>query len=90
MHEAMRCRVHGQVQGVSFRAAACARGSELGLMGYARNLTDGSVEVYAQGEPRALRGLRDWLAEGPALARVDRLQCEAAEFEPVTGFTVRY
>lgn len=90
MHEALRCRVHGRVQGVSFRAATCARGAQLGLAGYARNLPDGSVEVYARGELGALQRLRRWLAEGPEQARVERLECETAGLEPVEGFNVRY
>ncbi|MEJ2480094.1 MAG: acylphosphatase [Acidihalobacter sp.] len=90
MHEAMRCLVRGRVQGVSFRAAACARGDALGLQGYARNLPDGGVEVYAQGAPEALAALRRWLTEGPPLARVDGLECAEAPSEPVSGFSIRY
>ena len=90
MHEAMRCMVRGRVQGVSFRAATCLRGARLGLQGYARNLPDGSVEVYAAGSPEALATLCGWLAHGPAAARVDGLECTAAPYEPVDGFSVRY
>ena len=90
MHEAMRCLVRGRVQGVSFRAATCLRGAELGLQGYARNLPDGGVEVYAQGAPEALAALRGWLEQGPPLARVDGLECAEARPEPVSGFSVRY
>jgi acylphosphatase len=90
MHEATRCVVRGRVQGVSFRAATCLRGEQLGLQGYARNQPDGSVEVYALGAPEALAALRGWLAEGPPLARVDGLECVDASPEPVSGFSVRY
>lgn len=90
MPEALRCVVRGKVQGVAFRAATCVRGQELGLQGYARNLPDGGVEVYALGAPEALAALRRWLAQGPPLARVDGLECTAAPCEPVSGFSVRY
>ncbi|HOV02726.1 MAG TPA: acylphosphatase, partial [Dermatophilaceae bacterium] len=40
--------VRGHVQGVGFRWWARARALELGLVGYARNLDDGRVEVLAQ------------------------------------------
>lgn len=90
MHEAMRCVVRGRVQGVAFRAATCARAEELGLQGYARNLSDGGVEVYAQGAAEALAALRRWLTEGPALARVDGLECAEAQPESVSGFSIRY
>lgn len=41
--------VRGQVQGVGFRWWIRARALELGLVGTARNLDDGRVEVVAQG-----------------------------------------
>jgi acylphosphatase len=44
--------VHGRVQGVGFRWWTRARALELGLVGAATNLSDGRVEVTAEG-PRA-------------------------------------
>ena len=40
-----RCLVGGRVQGVFYRATAARRARELGIHGYARNLSDGRVEV---------------------------------------------
>lgn len=70
-------RVYGRVQGVFFRASARQEALRLGLDGYARNLPDGSVEVAAHGEARALDALAEWLRDGPQHARVSAL-------EPVT------
>jgi acylphosphatase len=44
----------GRVQGVGFRAAAKHLANRLHLQGYARNLADGSVEIYAQGKKDTL------------------------------------
>lgn len=68
----MRARfiVAGRVQGVSFRASACAEALRLGLHGHARNLADGSVEVVASGDGAALEALERWLQRGPPTARV--------------------
>ncbi len=41
--------VAGEVQGIGFRAAAYQLARELGLVGSAQNLADGTVEVYVQG-----------------------------------------
>ncbi len=41
--------VRGRVQGVGFRWWTRARALEIGLVGHARNLGDGRVEVCAQG-----------------------------------------
>jgi len=49
--------VRGQVQNVGFRWWTRSRALELGLVGYARNLRDGRVEVSAQGPQDAVRSL---------------------------------
>ena len=46
----------------------------LGIAGYARNLSDGRVEVYAIGEDAPLEELRGELARGPLWSRVDRVE----------------
>ncbi|GAB3671960.1 acylphosphatase [Salinisphaera aquimarina] len=64
--------VSGRVQGVGFRAATCDTARRLGLNGWVRNLADGRVEIMASGEQTALDSLRDWLGDGPTLARVSQ------------------
>ncbi len=44
------------------------------MRGFARNLADGSVEVFAQGEPAAVRAMSEWLKLGPPQARVDAVE----------------
>ncbi|HEX9140235.1 MAG TPA: acylphosphatase [Steroidobacteraceae bacterium] len=90
--KAQRCWVSGRVQGVFYRASAAQRATELGLCGYARNLSDGRVEVLAVGSIEALRQFTDWLAIGPTAARVSEVRIEedaAALANPPRGFTVR-
>jgi acylphosphatase len=72
---ALRCRVSGRVQGVFFRASTQRRARALGIVGYARNLPDGSVEVLAIGPASALSDLRAWLEVGPPQARVMAVDC---------------
>ena len=68
--------VHGRVQGVAYRASAARRGRQLGLVGYARNLDDGSVELVAEGDEASVTWFVAWCHEGPPLARVDRVEVE--------------
>lgn len=71
--EPLHVRVEGRVQGVGFRRFAERSAATLGLAGWARNLTDGSVEVFAVGAATALQSLRDRLVTGPPHAAVVRL-----------------
>lgn len=67
---ARRCHVAGRVQGVFFRASTRERARALGVTGYARNLSDGRVEVLAYGSCDAVEALCRWLWQGPPAARV--------------------
>lgn len=86
----LNAKVSGRVQGVGFRYFVRRAAGELDLVGYARNLPDGDVEVVAEGNAAALERLRVQLLRGPALARVTRVddhwEATTGEFD---GFTIR-
>ena len=67
-------RIYGKVQGVFFRHGTRIEAERLGIRGIARNLADGSVEVFACGDAAALLALHQWLSLGPTQARVDAVK----------------
>ena len=67
---ARRWFVRGRVQGVGYRYFAQRAAESLGLSGYARNLDDGRVEVYAAGPEKKLSELAGMLHRGPRWADV--------------------
>ena len=86
--------VRGRVQGVGFRWWTRARALELGLVGHARNLPDGRVEVQAQGERAAVEDLLGLLEEDPSTrsrpGRVDGVTTQWHQArEGLTGFVER-
>jgi acylphosphatase len=70
---ARRYLVAGRVQGVGFRWWTRSLALELGIQGSVRNLSDGSVEVIAHGDPDAMRRFQERLSRGPSGAQVDRV-----------------
>jgi acylphosphatase len=78
---ARRYVVRGRVQGVGFRWFVEREAHMLGIAGWVRNKSDGSVEVLAMGTRDQLLGLRSRLRQGPRAARVDDV--EEAEVRPV-------
>jgi acylphosphatase len=83
--------VRGRVQGVGFRYFVVQKARELGLHGYARNESDGSVEVVAQGSRVALERLLIHLQRGPSAAEVEAVDSTWRErTEHIGGFHVRW
>ncbi|KTD32878.1 acylphosphatase [Legionella nautarum] len=82
----MRCYVSGKVQGVWFRASAKEQANHLGVNGWARNLADGRVEVFACGDEGQLQLFYDWLKQGPALANVTESTRTDLPWEDYQGF----
>ena len=86
---ARRWFVTGRVQGVGYRYFAQRRALELGLRGWARNLDDGRVEVYAEGADQQLNDFRGALHTGPSMADVRSVEELEAALEGQAGFAVR-
>jgi acylphosphatase len=91
-NRARRFYVSGIVQGVGYRFFAERTASRLGLAGYAMNLRDGRVEVYAIGPEKLLAELRRELERGPRAAQVDGVAEEDAAVEArfSGGFSIEY
>lgn len=86
--------VRGRVQGVGFRWWVRARALELGLVGFARNMADGRVEVCAQGPRDVVERLEGLIREEPTSSRrpghVQRSVTEWREpLDELDGFTQR-
>ena len=77
MNRRVEATIFGYVQGVSFRYYTRQQAQRLGVSGWAHNLADGRVEVFAYGESSAVYKLCAWLHEGPSLAHVTNVQCQA-------------
>ncbi len=77
--------IHGRVQGVWFRESMRLEADRLGVAGWVRNCSDGSVEALIQGSDAAIAAMLAWVRIGPPQARVERVDQSAAEGE-FSGF----
>lgn len=66
-------KVYGRVQGVGFRFFASRLSKKYNLLGYAKNLPDGTVEIIAQGKEKDLQNFIKEIRIGPTLAKVEKL-----------------
>jgi acylphosphatase len=86
---ARRWFVRGRVQGVGYRYFAQETAVALGLAGYARNLDDGRVEVYAAGPETKLAEMAGRLHLGPRWADVHGVEEREAAVETRGSFEIR-
>ena len=82
MRVARRLLISGRVQGVGFRYFANDVASREGVTGWVRNLPDGRVEAYVEGEAQAVTHVEQALRQGPRGARIEAVY---ADDEPPCG-----
>lgn len=64
----------GLVQGVFYRASTKEQAIKLGLKGWVKNLSDGSVLINVYGKTSAVNELITWCKRGPFLAKVSEVE----------------
>ena len=78
--------ISGRVQGVGYRDSMRAQALRLGLSGWVRNRSDGSVEAMIQGPSEAQQAMLEWVRRGPPLARVENVNTSVAPDQDFSGF----
>jgi len=68
-----QAKIYGRVQGVGYRYFAEKNAQKLNILGYAKNLKDGTVEIVAQGGEESLQKFIEQLKIGPFLAKVAKI-----------------
>lgn len=89
MNIALQAWVSGRVQGVWFRQGTAEQAAALGVNGWVRNLPDGRVEAWLEGEEQAVRALARWLEQGPPKAEVSGVQVQQMAPQGYSEFEVR-
>ena len=73
-HQCLKLIVSGRVQGVGYRNFTQKTARRLGITGTVCNLTDGCVEVIAQGTSDDLKLFLSSLKKGPILSNVTNIK----------------
>lgn len=90
MRVARRYVIEGRVQGVGFRFFTEDAAAREGVHGWVRNLPDGRVEAYLEGDRDAVDRVESRLRRGPASAQVDHVEVEdRVPTGRTTGFSIR-
>ena len=66
--------ISGIVQGVGYRFFAQRAAARHQVWGYVKNLDDGRVESFAEGEPKAVEDFKHDLLTGPSFSKVEHIE----------------
>jgi acylphosphatase len=83
----VRLRGSGRVQGVGYRWWAVAAATRLGLRGWVRNRSDGTIELLLTGPEDAVAAMIEACRRGPPAARVIAIEIEDGEDDGSISFT---
>jgi acylphosphatase len=89
--KAFQVKVSGRVQGVCFRAYTREMAKRMGVAGWVRNVSDGTVEVFMQGPDEKVNSLLSWCYQGPAGASVASVDYVEISVDPsINKFSIKY
>lgn len=66
--------ISGTVQGVGFRFFTQRSAARHQVRGYVRNLEDGRVEAFAEGETKSVQDFLEDITAGPSYANVEDIE----------------
>ncbi len=88
--KAVHAYVTGRVQQVGYRQTCRSVARSLDLVGWVRNLEDGRVEIFAQGESVSVDRLIDWAWTGPSAANVTGVESDSVAIDgTLTDFFIQ-
>lgn len=88
MKKAVKCIIKGTVQGVFFRNFVKTNAQKLGLNGFVRNLENGSVEVFVEGDVDSVDELCNICKQGPRHAKIKSVDITEQPFQDFKEFKI--
>lgn len=74
MKKHVTLKITGLVHGIGYRYTSKKEAKKRGIVGYVTNLSDGSVELVAEGEEQTLKDFIIWCYNGVGLATVQTIE----------------
>lgn len=78
----------GKVQGVYFRKSTVQKAKELGIYGWVKNTSSGTVEIWAEGEETKVGTFASWCHMGPRNAVVTQVEKEPVTWQGYSDFRI--
>ena len=88
MKKAVRIYIKGIVQGVFFRAFARENAEKNNVKGFIRNLKDGRLEIFVEGNPDNVKKMIEDCKIGPKHSKIEGFEIKKDKFQGFKEFKV--
>lgn len=88
MKKAVRLYIKGTVQGIFFRQFIKDNAERCDVRGFARNLEDGRVEVFIEGEMENVEKMIDFCKKGPRHSRIENVEIKEEKLQDFKEFKI--
>ena len=88
MKKSVRLYITGTVQGIFFRAFVKENAERLNVKGFVRNLEDGRVEVFMEGNSEAVNKMIELCKKGPKHSQIRNVEIKPEKFQDFKVFKV--
>ena len=86
MKKSVRLYINGTVQGIFFRQFVKENAERYNVKGFVRNLEDGRVEVFAEGNQEEVEKLIELCKQGPRHSKIDNVEIKEEKFQDLKEF----
>ena len=88
MKKSIRLYITGTVQGIFFRAFIKDNAERNNVKGFVRNLEDGRIEVFIEGDANDVNKMIELCKKGPKHAQIRKVEEKEERFQDMKGFKV--
>jgi len=88
MKKSVRLYIDGVVQGIFFRSFVKENAERYDVKGFIRNLEDGRVEVFIEGNTDNVNKLIELCKKGPRHAKIKKVDIKAEIFQDFKSFKI--
>jgi len=88
MKKSVRLYIDGTVQGIFFRAFVKENAERLNIKGFVRNLEDGKVEAFLEGNNEDVDNMIELCKKGPKHSQIRNVDIKIEKFQDLKNFKV--
>ena len=88
MKKSVRLYISGTVQGIFFRQFIKDNAERNNIKGFVRNLEDGRVEIFAEGNVEDVQKIIELCKVGPKHSKIDKVEVKDETFKDLKEFKI--